>query len=187
MGTPSRASDVPQRIVRWGVSQMKTFVEYGISIPSNAAGPEVQTSCAQCSCERRKKNARCLSVNIDKMVWICHHCGWSGSLQGGDHRPSEPQHWRKPKYRTLDPRPQLALPQNAIDWFRLRGITDAVLIRNRVGYDRVYFPQIEDHTEALIFPYFRNGTILNRKYEAFMINTSALKSAASLSSMELTT
>src|SRR5262249_6121377 len=36
--------------------------------------------------------------------------------------------------------------------------------RNRIDYGRVYMPQLEDHTEAVIFPYFRNGELVNRKF-----------------------
>lgn len=146
---------------------MKTFAEAGIEIPPSASGPEVQTTCPQCSHERRKKNAKCLSVNTEKRTWICHHCGWTGGLrEPDDYRPRAPRHWQRPKYRRPDPRPQLAIPQNAIDWFRSRGITEAVLSRNRIDYGRVYMPQIEDYTEAVVFPYFRAGETINRKYRA---------------------
>jgi twinkle protein len=143
---------------------MSTFADHGIDIPHTAARPEVATTCPKCSHQRRKKGAKCLSVNIHKRAWHCNHCGWAGGLSEGSTRPHDPHHWRRPKYRRPDPRPQLTLPQNAIDWFRSRGITDAVLSRNRIDYGRSYMPQVEDHVEALIFPYFRNGELVNRKY-----------------------
>lgn len=106
------------------------------------------------------KTAKCLSVNIEKGVFTCHHCGWSGSVN--DDRPAR----RRQQFRRPDPRPQLTLPQNALNWFHSRGISDAILLRNRIDYGRAYFPQIEDHAEALIFPYFRSGELINRKYRA---------------------
>jgi twinkle protein len=39
-----------------------------------------------------------------------------------------------------------------------------VLLRNRIDYGRAYMPQIEDHAEAAIFPYFRSCELVNRKY-----------------------
>ena len=141
---------------------MNTFAEAGIQIPHSAVGPEAHATCPKCSHERRKKNAKCLSVNTEKRTWICHHCGWTGGLSTGSDR--RPLHWNRQQYRRPDPRPQLTLPQNALDWFRARGITDAVLLRNRIDYGRVYMPQLEDHAEAVIFPYFRNGELINRKY-----------------------
>jgi twinkle protein len=136
---------------------MMTFADQGIEIPTTAAGPEVQTTCPKCSHARRKKSAKCLSVNIEKGVFTCHHCGWSGSLND-----SRPEH-RRNQFRRPDPRPQIALPQHALDWFHDRGITDAVLLRNRIDYGQVYFPQVEDHREGIIFPYTVNGELINRK------------------------
>jgi twinkle protein len=141
-----------------------TFADQGIKIPQTASGSEVQVTCPKCSHERRKKNARCLSVNTEKRTWICHHCGWVGGLGKDDQRSREPRHWNHQRYRRPDPRPQLTLPQNALDWFHARGISAAVLLRNRIDYGRAYMPQLEDHTEALIFPYFRAGELINRKY-----------------------
>jgi twinkle protein len=138
-----------------------TLAQLGIQIPATSVGPEVQTTCPKCSHERRKKSAKCLSVNIEKGAFICHHCGWSGAV--GDNRPPVAER-RRPQFRRPDPRPQIALPQNALDWFHARGITDAVLLRNRVDYGRVYFPQVEDHCEAIIFPYIVRGELINRKY-----------------------
>jgi twinkle protein len=143
---------------------MMTFAEHGIEIPHSASGPEVATTCPKCSHERRKKTAKCLSVNTDKRVWHCNHCGWTGGLGEGNDRPREPQHWRRPQYRRPDPRPTLTLPQNALEWFHARGITDAVLSRNQIDYGSAYMPQLEDHAEAVIFPYTRRGEVINRKY-----------------------
>ena len=137
---------------------MTTFAQLGIEIPAIAAGPEVQTTCPKCSHERRKKTAKCLSVNTEKGAFVCHHCGWAGSVN--DSRPER----RRKQFRRPDPRPQITLPQNALDWFRNRGITDAVLLRNRIDYGRIYFPQVEDHREAIIFPYSVKGELINRKF-----------------------
>ncbi len=143
-----------------------TFADHGIEIQAGASGAEVQTTCPKCSQERRKARAKCLSVNVEKECWVCHHCGWTGGLGRGDDRQRKPRHWQRPQYRQPDPRPQLALPQNALDWFHDRGITEAVLSRNRIDYGLAYMPQIEDHTETIIFPYCRNGELVNRKYRA---------------------
>jgi hypothetical protein len=48
---------------------MMTFSDHGIDIPHAASGPEVLTTCPRCSHERRKKNAKCLSVNTEKGCW----------------------------------------------------------------------------------------------------------------------
>jgi putative DNA primase/helicase len=58
----------------------RTFSDYGIDV-RGAYGGEVRTTCPQCSASRRKATARCLSVNVGKGCWYCHHCGMSGGLK----------------------------------------------------------------------------------------------------------
>lgn len=140
---------------------MKTLADYGIHVPPSASG-EIDMTCPECSPTRKKKNARCLSVNIDKGVWCCAHCGWTGGV--GKEATRTELHWRKPEYRRPEPKPTADLPEKAMAWFRSRGITDAPLIRNKIGFATVYMPQIEDHVAAIVFPYFRNGELVNAKY-----------------------
>lgn len=140
---------------------MKTLADYGIDIPSGASG-EIDTTCPECSPTRKKKNARCLSVNIDKGVWCCAHCGWTGGIGKDAHRSE--LHWRKPEFRKPEPRPVATLPAKALAWFKSRGIHDATLIRNGVGFVSVYMPQVEDTVPAIVFPYKRGGELINAKY-----------------------
>jgi twinkle protein len=142
-----------------------SYGDVGIELPAGAPGPEVQTTCPRCRAERKKPYAKCLSVNIEKRCWLCHHCGWTGGLR--DPADLHPPH-RAESYRRPDPRPQLVLPQNALDWFHARAITDDVLVRNRIDYGRVFMPQIGAEVEAVIFPYLRGGELVNRKYRTLV-------------------
>jgi twinkle protein len=142
---------------------VKTWGEVGIEIPAGATG-EVYTTCPKCSHERKKKNAKCLSANVAEGVWICHHCGWAGSLTERQDTNHEPP-WRKPRWRPAPRREPIAkLPDNVIAWFAERGIPENVLARNRVDFGKVYMPQLEEEVDAVIFPYFRGGKLVNRKY-----------------------
>jgi twinkle protein len=143
---------------------MKTFADHGIDIPEGARGPEVFLLCPKCSHTRRKKRVLCLSVNIEKGVWSCHHCEWSGGLK--DDVRSARSSEQRPHYRKPDALLERVFPQSAADWFQFRAITDAVLSRNRVESRRVYMLQVEDYVEAVVFPYFRNGELVNLKYRA---------------------
>lgn len=139
---------------------MKTFADFRISIPGGASG-EIDTQCPQCSSQRKKKNARCLSVNIDKGIWHCAHCGFSGGLLEGEKR-TEPA-WRKPVYR----KPSAFKPKEdtgVFDWLANRGISVEVAKRNGVTATRVYMPQVEEEVTAAAFPYRRNGELVNVKY-----------------------
>lgn len=141
---------------------MKTFLDFGIQVTAGAGG-EVSTTCPQCSQSRRKKNAKCLRANVDEGVWLCHHCGWSGSLKEGGKR-SMVDHWQKPKYRKPEPVPQVALDTKILDWFVKRGISPATLQAYGITSGRVYMPQLEDEANCIVYPYLREGETVNHKY-----------------------
>lgn len=139
---------------------MKTFADFGIEVPAGRSG-EVDVTCPQCSAQRKKRKARCLSVNVEKGTWQCHHCGWSGGLAEGERR-FDPA-WRRPQYRRPEAPPEKPLDPVA-EWFAERGIPRAVLERNRVRAVTVYMPQVEDHVGAAAFPYYRGDELVNVKY-----------------------
>lgn len=139
---------------------MKTFADYGIVIPAGRAG-EIDVTCPQCSPTRKKKTARCLSVNTELGTWCCHHCGWSGGLKEGERRYEAA--WSKPRYRRPAPLAEQRVDP-IVDWFAARGIPRSVLERNRVTAAKVYMPQLEDTVLAAAFPYYRGEELVNVKY-----------------------
>jgi len=54
------------------------FLNIGIGI-GNKTG-SFSLTCPKCSHTRKKKSEKCLSVNSDKGLYNCHHCGWSGNV-----------------------------------------------------------------------------------------------------------
>lgn len=140
---------------------MKSFLDFGIDVSATVVG-QASTTCPQCSSQRRKKNVKCLSVQVDDGVWNCHHCGWSGSLKQGVYRPDN-LHWKKPTYKKPSPL-SVDLSDKVVGWFADRGITRDVLLRNKITKNRVYMPQVEDFVNAVAFPYFRQGELINVKY-----------------------
>lgn len=138
---------------------MTTWGEIGIVLPAQHGG-EVDVTCPRCSQGRRNKSARCLSVNVDKGLWICHHCEWRGSLEKGEE--NAPQLRRAYRPPTLPPLTDL--PRNVVTYFESRGIPERVLRRNQIQFGSVYFPQVEDHRNAILFPYYRGETLVNVKY-----------------------
>lgn len=142
---------------------MKTWADFSIELPSSASG-EVDVRCPQCSPRRKKKNARCLSVNVEMGVWNCAHCGWTGTLKDGG-REANSDHWRKPAY--VRPAPRVAPESHdlvMVEWFAKRGISPAILRRNQISLQSVYMPQMEEHAKAICFPYFRGAEWINAKY-----------------------
>lgn len=137
---------------------MKTFADYGIAALGQTG--EFDITCPRCSPSRRNKRARCLSVNTEKGLWLCHHCGWSGSIERGEiDAPALNRRYQAPTLPTRG-----ALPRDAVDWFALRGIDEDVLRRNRISYGAAYFPQAEDRRGAILFPYYRGSELINVKY-----------------------
>jgi twinkle protein len=163
---------------------MKTFADFRISVPA-AATAECDVVCPECSPQRKKKNAKCLSVNVASGTWHCHHCGWSGGLLQGS-RNDTPA-WNKPTFRKPAPMAEKREP-TLLDWFVGRGIPATVVERNRIGSVRVYMPQVEDHVTAAAFPYFRGDELVNVKYrdrdKNFRMETGAERVLYGLSDIE---
>ncbi len=139
---------------------MKSFLDYGITFQAGATG-ELKTTCPKCSEQRKKKNYPCLNVNIEKGVWHCWHCDWSGTLAGGVWR--EPIS-KKPVYSKPKPIEQSKISATWRSWLIRRGISDQTIAENKIVNRLVYMPQIEGEADSVCFPFFRGGEIINCKY-----------------------
>ena len=73
-----------------------TFTAHDIPINPNGTNQQ-KTTCPKCSPGRKKKKEKCLSVNLEKGIWHCHHCGWKGSL----HTKEIPHHIKTPPLEDL--------------------------------------------------------------------------------------
>ncbi|MBF0410954.1 MAG: toprim domain-containing protein [Candidatus Riflebacteria bacterium] len=140
----------------------KSFYDFGIQIPAGKSG-EIKTICPQCSPGRKKKNYPCLNVNTEKGIWHCWHCEWSGSLKDGVYNKPEPVRktpvYSKPKFTA-----QLNISDKWSSWLIKRGISFNTMKRNKIFSGPVYMPQIEGESDCIIFPYYRNGELINSKY-----------------------
>src|SRR5688500_10435923 len=125
----------------------QTWADVGIEIPSGRSG-EVDTTCPQCSPTRKKRTARCLSVNTALGTWFCHHCGWAGAL-GLDgtsygaplrHRMATPAPSRV--YTTPKPPRSEPLSASVLEWFAGRGIPEPVLVRAGISAGQEFCPQL---------------------------------------------
>lgn len=132
------------------------LIEQGIQV-SPAARGDVKTPCPKCSASRKKKHDPCLSVNVEQGVWQCHNCGWAGGV-GGDVKYKGKADYKKPEYQE---RPKVS--KKAIEWFRSRGITDSVLIRNKIASAIEWMPQTQKDEVVVQFPYMKRGDVVNVK------------------------
>ncbi len=148
------------------------FMAVGIDINrARGGGTEVKTTCPQCSHTRKKARDKCLNVNLADGVFHCWHCGWGG-------KATDPQAARMkaaslPTQRVTSDKPKAyvrpdvkanGLTESALAWFAGRGITRAVLERNRVTTSRVFMPQVGQEVTAIAYPYLRDGQVINCKY-----------------------
>ncbi len=141
----------------------KTWGDWLIEIPSGAA-EEVDTTCPRCSNARKNKRAKCLSVNVPKECWLCHHCDWKGSLKEGEQNPSTP--WKsKPTVYAKPTYPvELEWTDEFWAWCQSRGLTREVLEKAKVGPGFLYIPQTEQQEHVIQFPYYRGEELVNVKY-----------------------
>jgi putative DNA primase/helicase len=62
---------------------MRSYGEFGIEIPELTAGREARARCPRCSEDHPRSRSKTLSVNVEKGVWVCFRCRWTGGLRGG--------------------------------------------------------------------------------------------------------
>lgn len=135
-----------------------TYADFKIDL-GGKSGVEVATTCPQCSASRRNKLAKCLSVNTDKGVWLCHHCDWRGSLKSGEERPGK-RLYTRPIWNAVAP------GQEIYRWFEQRAITKEIVDSEAIACVSSYLPQCEDTVPCLAFPYRKGGAVVNIKYRA---------------------
>lgn len=141
---------------------MGSWLEAGIDTKGRSSG-EYKTMCPKCSHTRRKQSAPCLSVNIDKGLYNCHHCGWGGSIFDGEYsRPMIPPRQNKTYVKPTLNGELSACKSTA--YLQSRGIPLDVLARNRVTVSLETMPGAEGKVETLCFPFIKNGDVVNIKY-----------------------
>lgn len=132
------------------------FRDFNIDIRSSKTTGEVQTICPQCSHTRKKKTDKCLSVNLDKSNWFCHHCGWKGVLQN----TIEKIEYILPQWKN-----KTDLSDVVVKYFESeRKINQQTLIDLKVTCGPEFMPQLNKEVETIQFNYFRNNELVNVKY-----------------------
>lgn len=131
---------------------MKTYEDYKINLEGKT-GSQIRVLCPECSGERKKNNLKELAVNTTLGTWFCHHCGWKGGLVGTGKTYKIPEYTAKTK-----------LPAKVISYFKERGISELTLESNKIGYGPVWMPAVNKEVNAIQFPFYKNGVVINIKY-----------------------
>lgn len=131
-----------------------SYSNYGIEIPNNKTSGEVTTICPQCSHTRKKKTDKCLSVNLDKQVWHCNHCGFKGYI-----KPDKNIVYKVPEWKN-----KTDLDEKTVKWFESRKISQGTLKRMQVTDGIEWMPKAQKEILTIQFNYFRDGQLVNVKY-----------------------
>lgn len=132
------------------------YRDFNIDIRSSKTSGEVQCLCPECSHTRKKKTDKCLSVNLDKQSWFCHHCSWKGSLINNKIQEVV---YVKPQWKN-----NTNLSENLTKWFEKRGISQKTLIESKVTEGLEWMPQVNKEINTVQFNFFRNNELVNVKY-----------------------
>jgi twinkle protein len=117
---------------------------YELGIEPNNNGFQQKCKCPNCkTLGKENYNDPCLSINLKDGLYNCHKCGWNGCVIKG-----EVKNYQKPIKTNFT-----KLSTEALELFTSRGINQKVVIDNKIVQEG----------EFIIFPYLRNGELINTK------------------------
>ena len=131
------------------------YVDFGIQIPYGKHSGEITTTCPKCSHTRKKSKDKCLGVNLDKKVWRCNHCNWSGFLKNEIQKVE----YKKPIWTN-----KTELSTKVVQWFETRSISQNTLLKAKITDSIEWMPQSQKDENVIQFNYFRNDELINIKY-----------------------
>ena len=136
---------------------MKKFIDWNsIEVKGNRTGSK-KTTCPACSHERRNKKDPCLSVDFEKGLAHCFHCGAVSVRKEESYKPTytpPPQDWQN--YTNLS--------DKMVKWCADRGIPQRTLIDFRITEERQWLPQTGKEENCIVFNYFEGEELVNKKF-----------------------
>lgn len=154
------------------LNKFEDFGIYGYDKGHKDEAGNVYVPCPQCGPTRHRhsKNTPSLSVNVDRGVFNCHHCGWKGNLITTDWQSNN-----HVKPLNISNPISFNLKKGLINWFKeKRGISHPTLIRCRVGVTQKVILQVRNEDPTLLgkwikksviaFNYYLDGQLIDVKY-----------------------
>jgi len=119
--------------------------------------------CPNCAKDRKKSHLKELDIDRtnDGLLYYCHHCGVSGIAP-----------FNKTKYRAennvhpIRVFEGVKLQNKHIDFLKTRGISPNTAEKMKLFSAEKYFQRLNKKTDAIGFPYFRNGIYVSAKYRS---------------------
>ena len=149
----------------------KDYAEFGIDVPYGRRSGKIKTICPKCHDQRSNKRDKSLSVDLDKGVWHCHYCQWSGANEvrvKDDWQQKSTIRKQKKVYKL--PTAHVAEEQRhqvgskALAWFASRGISEQTLQALNVTEGLEWMPQTGKAENTVQFNYYRGEELVNVKY-----------------------
>lgn len=154
---------------------MRNFHKYGIDTRSRSSG-KIKTICPQCNSTREHKGNKSLSVDLDKGLCYCHHCGYSFYVPDDAEEQEKirrremlkksaklPSHFRRPVY---DPAKAKLSERLEHYWTVERCLAQRLLGELRITEESVLIPESQRQENCICFNYFENGVLVNTKFRS---------------------
>ena len=142
--------------------------------------------CPKCHSERKHHpTERELAVYWDSCTAHCHHCGKNFffgktvKLNDGTSAKQKKQstkEYKKPCRLTNEETPK----DEVLNWFANRGIHAEVVAKEPITQGSKTFPQTKSIEKCILFSYYEDGELVNRKYRAVKQKHFMLESGAKL-------
>ena len=142
--------------------------------------------CPKCHSERKHHpTERELAVYWDSCTAHCHHCGKNFffgktvKLNDGTSAKQKKQstkEYKKPCRLTNEETPK----DEVLRWFANRGIPAEVVTKEPITQGSKTFPQTKSIEKCILFSYYEDGELVNRKYRAVKQKHFMLESGAKL-------
>ena len=126
-----------------------------------------RVACPDCSQERRKQNQKDMTLTRladGAVVYCCHHCGVTGSVQPKKERALSIVKAVAvvPKIATV----QVSLQIHHYDWLLGRGISKFTADKAKLFSAEKYFGRAGKVADSIGFPYYVGGKMVSAKYRA---------------------
>ena len=123
--------------------------------------------CPNCSKDRKKSYLKELDISRkdDGLVYYCHHCGVNGFAPFKNHS-SKPRYRAENNVHPIRTFESTKLENKHYDFLKSRGISQMTAEKMKLFPAEKYFQRLNKKTDAIGFPYFRNGVYVSAKYRS---------------------
>ena len=136
---------------------INNLIDKGIMVRADGSAQQ-KVKCPNCNHKRSNKKDKSLSVNIVSGMFKCHYCSWTGCAAPNE----DDKKYARPK-ETKD----YSLSERAVEFFKERGIQQTTLTAMKVSEEEEWMPQDDDKVPVIVFNYYQNSSLINKKYRSY--------------------